>query len=230
MDFEVYCDESRQQLFTGAERQGFVVLGSVWLEASHRAHLKARLRGLRERHDVRGEFKWQKVSPSRLEFYTDLVELFFGENVRFRAIVLAAEEMDAVRFHQADSELMFYKFYYQLLHHWILDQNRYRIFLDAKTNRIEGRIRKLCEVLRNANLSAEILDVQALPSHELDLLQLADVLLGAVSYHFNGGGRSAAKDAVVQAIATHLDDGCIQPTPRGEPKFNIFRFRPQGGW
>jgi hypothetical protein len=229
MDFDVYCDESRQQLFTGKQRAGCVVLGSVWLETAQREHLKGRLMELRARHQVGGEFKWQKVSPSRLDFYTDLVELFFGEPIRFRAIVLAAEEMDAVRFHEADNELMFYKFYYQLLHHWILDQNRYRIFVDTKTNRVASRIRTLERVLRNANLTAEILAVQALPSRQLDLMQLADVLLGAVSYAFNEQTGSTAKAAVVAAIEQHLGHQ-IEPTPRAQDKFNIFRFRPQGGW
>jgi hypothetical protein len=229
MDLEVYCDESRQQLFAGKDRIGFVVLGSVWLETARREDLKARIKELRARHDLHGEFKWQKVSPSRSGFYSDLVELFFGEPMRFRAIVLATEEMDAVRFHDADKELMFYKFYYQLLHHWILGQNTYRIFVDTKTNRVPGRVKILERVLRNANLTAQILGVQALPSRQLDLLQLADVLLGAVSYSFNGRGKSQAKNSVVAAIGQHIGHE-IEPTSRAAQKFNIFRFRPQGGW
>ncbi len=230
MDFEVYCDESRQQLFTGRDRAGFVCLGSLWLESNQRQHLKERVQELRHRHSVGGEFKWHKVSRSREQFYLDLTELFFGEQVRFRAIVLPADEMDAVRFHASDQELMFYKFYYQLLHHWILDQNRYRIFIDMKTNRSAGRVQTLERVLRNANLTSEILGVQALPSRELDLMQLTDVLLGAVSYSFNGRGTSQVKNAVVESICGHIGRGEIAPTPRSEEKFNVFRFRPQGGW
>lgn len=229
MDLEVYCDEARQELFAGRSRDGFVVIGGLWLESARREHLKARIGELRERHRVRGEFKWQKVSPSRESFYLDLVELFFGEPMRFRAIVLAAQEMDAVRFHDADTELMFYKFYYQMLHHWILGQNTYRIFVDVRTNRVRGRVRTLERVLRNANLTAEIACVQALPSRELDVMQLADVLVGAVGFHFNGGGTSAAKGAVVSRIEEHLDHP-IRPTSRAEQKFNIFRFQSEGGW
>jgi len=229
MDFEVYCDESRQELFTGKSRDGFVVIGGLWLESARRQHLKARIGELRERHQVRGEFKWQKVSPARQSFYLDLVELFFREPIRFRAIVLAAQEMDAVRFHAADNELMFYKFYYQMLHQWILGQNTYRIFVDVRTNRVRGRVRTLEQVLRNANLTAEIACVQALPSGELDIMQLADVLVGAVGFAFNDGGRSAAKRAVVSRIEQYLEHP-IQPTSRAEQEFNIFRFRSEGGW
>lgn len=229
MELEVYCDESRQELFAGKNRDGFVVIGGLWLESARRQHLKARIGELRKCHHVHGEFKWQKVSPSREPFYLDLVELFFGEPMRFRAIVLAAQEMDAVRFHGADNELMFYKFYYQMLHHWILDQNIYRIFVDVRTNRMRGRVKTLEQVLGNANLTAEIACVQALPSRELDIMQLADVLVGAVSFTFNGGGTSGAKRAVVARIEQHLEHS-IQPTSRADQKLNIFRFRSEGGW
>lgn len=231
MDFEVYCDESRQDAFCGERRtpDAFVLLGSLWIEASKRPQYKAALHQLRDRHSLHGEFKWNKVSPSRLDFYTDLIEFFFREDIRFRCFVAKAEELDSVHFHEADEELMFYKFYYQLLHHWVLDRNRYRVFVDTKTNRVRNRLRILRDVLRNANLTSEIVDVQALPSRELDLLQLADLLLGAVGYTFHRCKGSAAKSAVVEAIETFIGRP-IGPTSRDVSKFNVFRFRPAGGW
>jgi len=232
MDFEIYCDESRQELFrTRRKAQGvYVIIGGVWIEATKRTYYKDLIRQLRERHRVYGEFKWNRVSPSRLDFYLDLVHLFFREEMRFRCVVLARDEMDAVRFHEADEELMFYKFYYQLLHPWILDLNRYRIFVDMKTNRVPNRLRTLKRVLSNANLTSEILDVQALPSKEVDLIQLTDVLIGAVGYAFHNLKTSDAKRCVVGEIERFLPSHQIQPTWKGEEKFNIFRFRPGGGW
>lgn len=145
MDFEIYCDESRQELFrTERATEGkYVLIGGIWIEASKRAHFKGLIKQFRDHYDVWGEFKWNRVSSSRLDFYLDLVRLFFREDMRFRCILLARDEMDALRFHHADEELMFYKFYYQLLHPWILDLNRYRIFLDLKTNRVPDRLRTL---------------------------------------------------------------------------------------
>src|SRR5574341_996694 len=215
VNLEVYCDESRQELFTSRIRRGFVVLGSLWLESENREDLKARILGLRLRHAVRSEFKWQKVSPAKHTFYADLLGLFFDQPMRFRSIVLAAEEMDALRFHAADSELMFYKFYYQLLHHWIHDQNNYRIFVDTKTNRLPDRVRTLERVLRNANLAARIQSVQALPSADLDLMQLTDVLTGAVGYSANNRGSSSAKNHLIATIEARLGHA-IGPTLRSE--------------
>jgi len=230
MRFEVYCDESRQDLFARPDQGEFVVLGSLWLPAEHRERHKDAIRALRVQHDLHGEFKWQKVSPSRLAFYNDLMGLFFDDpDLRFRCLVLPAGDLDAARFHQSDNELMFHKFYYLMLHGWILDFNSYRIFIDMKTNRVRNRLRMLHEVLSSANLSSVVHCVQALPSSEVDLLQLVDVLIGAVGYSFHNLEGSAAKLAVVKAI----EDGIghpIAPTVHCEPKFNVFRFRPGGGW
>jgi len=231
MNFEVYCDESRQEYFhhrTGVGNH-YTLIGGLWIEADERQDYKSKIRQLRETHDVWGEFKWNRVSPSRQEFYLALVRLFFEEAMRFRCIVLPADQLDAIRFHNADNELMFYKFYYQFLHHWILDFNSYRIFVDLKTNRLHNRLRTLERVLQNANLTVDILAVQALPSRQVDLLQLTDVLIGAVGYQFHKEGTSTAKQAVVKEIETHLGHP-IQPTSRRQQKFNIFRFRPGGGW
>ena len=71
--------------------------------------------------------------------------------------------------------------------------------------------------------------MQALPSDEVDLLQLVDLLIGAVGYKFNGGGGSLAKENVVGTIERHLGHK-LQPTHKMEEKFNVFRWRPGGGW
>ncbi len=232
MNFEVYCDESRQEYFGSPLPEGkprYVLIGSLWFEAANRPGFKASIQDMREEHNVHGEFKWTRVSPSRQSFYTELVSFFFDEPMRFRCIVLPAHQLDAIRFHNDDNELMFYKFYYQLLHQWILDFNTYRIFVDMKTNRVGRRLLRLREVLDRANYTSNGASVQALPSHQVDLLQLGDVLIGAVGFHFNADGTSAAKRAVLQAIEARLRHP-IQPTSKSEEKFNIFRWRPGGGW
>jgi hypothetical protein len=231
MDFEVYCDESRTENFydQAPGDESYVLIGGLWIEASEREDYKAKIKALRETHNVYGEFKWNRVSPSRQQFYLALVRFFFEEAMRFRCIVLPVSQLDAVQFHQADNELMFYKFYYQLLHHWILDFNRYRIFVDFKSNRVRSRLRTLHRVLRNANITSEILAVQALPSDQVDLLQLVDVLIGAVGYRFHQERGSTSKLAVLNEIEDHLGHP-IQPTSRREEKFNVFRFRTGGGW
>ena len=229
MDLEVYCDESRQELFRSpTSGKSYVLIGGIWIKAEDRRAHKEAIKEVRARHRARGEFKWNRVSQSRIEFYAELVQIFFSREIRFRTLVLRADELDAIRFHQSDNELMFYKFYYQLLHHWILDRNTYRVFVDTKTNRLHDRLATLEQCLRNSNLSSEV-KVQALPSQQVDLIQLADVLIGAVSYKFHERQESSAKKRIVAVIEEKLGHE-IRPTSRSENKFNVFRFRSEGGW
>jgi hypothetical protein len=233
MKFEVYCDEALPDLFTSKKpRAQYLMIGAVWLPASIRAEAKEKIAALRETHNVHGELKWRKISPSSLNFYEEIIDLFFayGSDLRFRCIAVDHTKTDMATFHDGDGELGFYKFYYQLLHHWILDFNEYRVFCDLKTSRSPTRLAELRRVLTNANLSAEILDVQPLPSGQLVLMQLCDILLGAASSRLNGDGpASPAKRAIVERIETRLGRK-LGPTWKSEEKFNVFKINLQGGW
>jgi hypothetical protein len=178
MDFEVYCDENHPELFTSQKPSAeYLMIGSLWLPATLRNELKQRIWTLRETHNIWGEIKWCKVSRKALPFYKALIDLFesYGEQLRFRCIAVSHKEFDK-RWHQQDNELGFYKFYYQVLHHWILDFNNYRIFCDHKTNFDLTRLHRLKQCLNNANISASIKDIQALPSKQVVLIQLSDLL------------------------------------------------------
>ena len=209
-----------------------MVIGSLWLPAELRAGYKAAIHGLRDRHRVGGEFKWQKVSDSREAFYCELVEWFCGqgENLRFRCIAVDQQKIDLALFHDDDQELGFYKFYYQVLHHWIDDFNRYSVFVDFKSNRRRDRLVVLRQCLANANLTSQVRSVQAVRSEESILIQMADVLTGAVGAKLNGiGGSGSAKGRVVEVLERSLGRR-MAATTRDEKKLNVFRIDLRGGW
>tara|TARA_R110002049_G_scaffold102073_3_gene247407 strand:+ start:1897 stop:2523 length:627 start_codon:yes stop_codon:yes gene_type:complete len=208
------------------------MIGSLWLPADLREDAKARIAELRQRHGVHGEMKWRKISPSKLDFYTALIDLFmsFGLDLRFRCIAVEHQAMN-LGLHNGDAELGFYKFYYQVLHHWILDQNEYTVFCDLKQNRDRTRLQTLQRVLNYSNRTSIIRDVQSLPSSEVVLLQLSDVLLGAASARLNAReDLGAAKEAVIAHLERRLNRAKLGPTHKSEEKFNIFRIRLGGGW
>ncbi len=233
MRFEVYCDESRPELFFSQQPDArFLMIGSLWLPCELRSELKDKIKTLRQEHHTWGEIKWSKVSPSRISFYLDLADLFisYGLNVRFRCIAVDHSQVD-MSLHEQDSELGFYKFYYQLLHHWILDFNEYHIFCDAKTNRDSTRLGTLRRCLSYANLSSCIRDIQSLPSRQVTLIQLCDLLLGAASSRLNNTLKpNSAKEQFVQRLEEKLGVTRIGSTTLSEKKFNVFQIRLQGGW
>ncbi|KAF0178663.1 MAG: hypothetical protein FD164_2182 [Nitrospirae bacterium] len=235
MDIEVYCDESRPELFTtkATSADRYMLIGSIWIPKDSRSVIKDKIRGLRQKHSAFGEIKWHAVAPSKLDFYRDIVKLFFseGDNLRFRCILIDKQQVDLGAYHKGDAELGFYKFYYQLLHHWIKEGNRYSIFTDTKTTRVRHRLKELHQILNRSNLFSEILAVQALPSDEAVLIQLADLLVGAVGYCCHGHGASPAKKEIVAMIEEYLGHAPCEATMRDEKKFNIFRIRlNEGSW
>lgn len=230
MKFEVYCDESSPEVLWDRNANKYLVLGSIWIPSDFRDELKNDIKLIKSNHNYRNEIKWNKVSPSSFEFYKSLVHYFFNTaSIRFRGIIVEADKVNMVKFHNDDSELSFYKFYYQLLHHWILDFNDYYIFIDHKVNKDLNRIHKLKDVLKNANLFSSIENVQALPSHELLGIQLADFLMGALNGKINGNITSDTKNKIIREIEECLGHE-IMPTPKVEEKFNVFKINLQGGW
>jgi len=233
MKFDVYCDESRPDLLDSVRpRAKYMVVGSLWLPTEERAGFKQQIHALRDRHRVGGEFKWQKISPSRVAFYSELIDWFIsqGDRLRFRCIAVEQDKLQLVTFHESDQELGFYKFYYQLLHHWILDFNEYAIFCDFKRNRLRNRLHVLRRCLESANLSSTVGMVQAIRSQESVLIQAADVLTGVAAGRLNNDLRvGSTKFLVVTRLERSLGRQ-IAPTPKGEAKFNVFKIDLAGGW
>lgn len=235
MDFEVYCDESRPELFVahpGSQLPHNALIGSVWIPSDLRPIVKGSVKELRNKYNIRGEAKWTKVTPSSLAFYKDFVDLVLtNPNAHFRCIVVDAEFLDLERFHANDPELGFYKFYYQLIVHRLAAECGYRIFCDSKVNRDTSRLRTLKTILQNARPKSRVSDIESVKSSESSLVQLCDVLVGAVQSKFNQSNRgSSAKAALLQHIEYRLG-GAIAPTFRSETQFNVFKIMltPTGG-
>ncbi len=230
MDFEVYCDESGLEALTRKEAHKFTAIGGIWMPAEFRETFKTGMIVIKDKYNIKGELKWQKVSPAYLNLYAEIINYFFDtKELRFRVILIESRTVDNIRFNEKDAELGFYKFYYQLLHHWIYDLNSYNIFLDYKVNRNKGRINILKKVLDASNITSEIQQVQALPSHQSLGIQLADILTGLVASKFNNKFTGQAKGRLIEIAESRLGHTITRTSKRVE-KFNVFKINLQGGW
>jgi len=233
MNIDVYCDETYPDLFSSKHPKArYLIIGSLWLESDDRELFKGAIHDLRRQYKIGSEFKWTKVSPSKADFYKVLLTWFYnqGEKLRFRCIAVDYQEVDLIHFHQNDQELGFYKFYYQMLHHWIHPFNVYNIFCDFKRNRIRERLHTLKACLSNSNLVANIERVQSVRSRESVLIQLADVLVGLASARLNNRlTPGSTKESTVAHIEGLLGRK-ISSTALSEKKFNLFKINLNGGW
>lgn len=233
MNIDVYCDEAYPDLFSSKNPQvQYLFIGSIWLKSDDRDRFKADIHRIRNEHKIGGEFKWTKISPSKVNFYKELLTWFYeqGEDLRFRCIAVDYKQVDLIKFHQGDQELGFYKFYYQMLHNWICDENEYQIFCDYKDNRLRDRLHTLRNCLSNASLAATVKNVQSIRSKESVLIQLADVLIGISAARYNKRlSENSAKNEIVEHLETLLGRR-IAHTPRSEKKFNLFKIKLSKGW
>ncbi|MDP4268177.1 MAG: DUF3800 domain-containing protein [Bacteroidota bacterium] len=230
MDFEIYCDESGLEALKREDAHLYSAIGGIWMLSDYRNTFKEKIKEIKVKYNVFGELKWKKVSPAFSDLYKEIIEYFFStDELRFRVILIESKIIDNLKYNEEDSELGFYKFYYQLLHHWIYDFNSYNIFLDHKINRDKGRLKQLKKVLINSNLTSSINQLQALHSNESLCIQLADILTGLVAAKFNNEITGKTKIDLIRYTESILRKK-IAPTNKSEEKFNVFKINLQGGW
>lgn len=233
MKFDIYCDECFPDLLTSKNPQAeFVIIGGLWIPRERRESLKQQIHDLRDTHKIGGEIKSRKVSPSRLSFYRELIDLYLnkGHDVRFRAIAIDRKLIDLSKFHEDSAELSFYKFYYQLLHHWLLPNADYQVFCDYQTNQEPGRLHELRQVLKSANPLTTFSSVQWVRSKESVLTQLSDVITGLVSARLNETPQAgSAKSELLNYLESKLGRP-IAGTSVSEKKLNVFAIRLNEQW
>lgn len=231
-DFNLYCDESRH---TSDPSQSYAVIGALQCPRDEKRRLVHRIHSLMALHKAQGEFGWKRLSPNRNDFYLALQELFITEpELRFRCLVVDRSNLDHERFNEGDSELGFYKLYYQMLVHWLQPGHQYHIYLDWQQNASTRRFEDLRAILKN-KLSgrARVAFLEPVTSHTQPLIQLADLLMGAVGYQWNNLDRrpnsSECKSQFASSLAKQLGHTSLHySTAPGEQKFNIFNWQGRG--
>ena len=174
------------------------------------------------------EVKWSKVSPAKQSFYRDYLDYFFDDDdLHFRAWVAHKTGLVHVDFWQSHDD-WYYKMLFGLLEPLIRPDARFRIYLDKKDTRSARKVVKLHDVLCNNlyDFDRKILErVQVVESHAVEGLQLADLLLGAVSYVNRGLAGNAGKESLIARIRERTGYTLTRPTLLREPKFNMFVWR-----
>jgi hypothetical protein len=228
----IYCDESCHLPNDG---QKAMVLGALWcFKARAKTHNHA-IAALKAKYRLSPffEIKWTKISSGKNDFYCDLVNYFFEQRTMgFRAWVISDKTILVHDDYNQTHDDWYYKMYFYLLRNLISTDRKYHIYLDIKDTRSRKKLRKLSDVLSNANydFSREIIErIQHVRSHDINLLQLADLLIGAMSYHARGLTGSAAKKNIIQIIKKRTGLSLARNTLPGERKFNMCIWRPDSG-
>jgi hypothetical protein len=178
-----------------------------------------RIRELKKEYNFVDEIKWTKVSLSKIRFYIDLVDYFFDTDLRFRAIGVEKAKIRNEDFFQTNDDF-YYKMYYLLLYYNINSFYNYNVYLDIKDTLSACKVRKLREIL-NVRLGV-FRNVQNIRSCESLLMQLADFLMGAISYNVNDTEhKNIAKVQIIEKIRQHAQIPDLGKTNYNN-KLNLF--------
>jgi Protein of unknown function (DUF3800) len=123
--YNVYCDESCHLEHDG---QKAMVIGAIWCSALHATSHARDFRGIKIKHglDPHFEIKWTKVSESKIDFYLEILEKFFGSpDLRFRAIIVPDKAKLDHTAHGQSHEEWYYKMYFDMLKFLISPSAKY---------------------------------------------------------------------------------------------------------
>lgn len=229
-EISIYCDESGH---LPNDTIPSMVLGALWSISSKVSSHNKDIESIKHNHNMSRyfEIKWTKVSQGKLDFYLELLEYFFtSKTMGFRAWVIPDKSLLRHSDFQQTHDDWYYKMYFYLLRNLINTKCRYYIYLDIKDTRSRYKLRKLDEVIRNAHydFSRDIIRrVQHVHSHDINLLQLCDLLIGAVAYHFRQLTSNEGKQRLISYIKEQTGFNLNTNTLPSERKFNICIWRPK---
>jgi hypothetical protein len=229
--YNVYCDESCHLENDG---QQIMVLGAVWSPLEKTREISERIREIKVRHQLSPKFeiKWTKVSPAKQAFYMDVLDYFFdNDDLHFRALVAEDKNKLQHELYNQDHDTWYYKMYFEMLKIILDPKNSYRIYLDIKDTCSADKTRKLNEVLCNNiyDFERKIIErLQTVRSHEVEILQLADMLIGIISYVNRNLSGNSAKEALVERMRVRSGYQLTKKTLLKEDKVNLLLWQATG--
>ncbi len=229
--FNIYCDES---CHLENDHQKVMVLGAIWTPMEAVRDLSRAARALKVKHRLSASFelKWGKVSAAQQGYYEDVLRWFWQTpELHFRGLIVPDKSRLDHPSHNQTHDEWYYKMYFDLLKVIVDPTQRHCIYLDIKDTRGRKKIRKLHEVLSNAHydFSRSIIEkIQLVRSEEIELVQLADFIIGIVSYVNRDLQGSHAKTTLVQQLRSYSGYSLRATTLLKEEKLNLFRWHARG--
>lgn len=230
MIHNIYCDES---CHLKNDHQKVMVLGAVWCPLEKRREIAIRLREIKSKHDLPVDFevKWTKVSAAKVSFYQDYLDYFFDDDdLHFRALIVPDKSLLQHDLFGHDHDTWYYKMYFDMLKVILEPESGYRVYLDIKDTRGAAKVAKLHDVLCNNmyDFKRRIIErVQLVHSHEIEQLQLADLLVGAISYINRNLTGSKGKLQLIARMKARSHYSLTHSTLLRENKVNLLRWHAQ---
>ncbi len=223
----IYCDESCHLNYTSESYMGF---SCIVCNLDKIKEVNQNIKELKIRHGIPAhqELKWSKICKTNYELYKDVINYFFIDDDLACRTLLVKNKHDLKFTKRNTKSDFYYKMMYFLIIKFINPHKQYNIYLDIKDTNSSDRINNLKQYLNRTkldyNVTNTITKIQTIRSYESCILQLSDILLGAIMYanKYDDQNLSTSKSKLVQFIREKSNKKLTIPTLQNEPKLNIF--------
>ncbi len=209
-----------------------MVFGAIKCDADQVANAIKQIKSLRVVHNYHTEIKWTKLHTKHLPFYKALINLFFDCHfLKFKAtVVLDKNLLDHEKYNNGSHADFYYKMAYYSLRDFLSTPNTtYQIYFDYVDTQGNNKASRLRDILINRMHGNLELSTQVIRSHESNLIQLCDLLIGAIGYVNRNdlAHLSSIKNQIIEHLKVKSHRSLNIASAPWEEKFNLFLFSPR---
>lgn len=224
MEYNVYCDES---CHLASNDSKYMLIGAVYCPKFKVKRVNEYIEHLKENYNISNkiELKWNKVDKKTEKLYLDIINYFFNnDDLKFRVIVIDKTKLDHEKYNQTENDF-YHKAYYEMLKYIIIPGNSYNIYPDIKDTNSYYYHQVMLDYLRikmQDTNKRTIKKVQPIRSYEAPILQINDILIGALSYHYRNLSENGVKLNIISEIKKLYQNDLNETSYCSNTKFNIF--------
>jgi len=224
VDIKIFCDES---CHLEHDASNAMVFGALACKGDSVGEIDAAIKTLRQRHGYVRELKWTKLSRLDMNFYSELFDMLLkSPHLRFKAVIVPEKSvLDHETFNHGSGNTFYYKLAYYALRDFIEEGKTFRVYMDYMDTLGRTKVATLKDVLMSCKPKS--LEAQTIRSHESQLIQVCDLLIGAVCYanRKDLSKQSELKNDLVAMIAQKFGQPLNEQTSKYTKKFNLFKIK-----
>lgn len=227
MEYNVYCDESCHLVSNDSK---YMLIGAVYCPKYKVKKVNEYIEHLKENYNLSDkiELKWNKIDKKIEKLYLDIINYFFNnDDLKFRVIVVDKTKLDHEKYNQTENDF-YHKAYYDMLKYIIIPGNSYNIYPDIKDTNSYYYHQVMLDYLRikmSDTNKKTIKKVQPIRSYEAPILQINDILIGALSYYYRNLSGNSVKLNIINEIKKLYQNDFDSSSYYSNTKFNIFIWR-----
>lgn len=225
----------------GISNDRFTVVGGICLHKSTLEGVYRTMQEYREAFNMKAELKWTKVSDQKETEYRWLVDYFFAMNnsnrLQFHSVIFDSHQWNHHKYNDGVGDTGLSKLYYQLILHKFMchcgPHGSLYVCMDHRNSQTSLHdLRNMLNATgrRDHGLSDPLKQLISKHSHDDDLLQLNDVILGAVCAVRNGKHllsdyRKSKRLLALQVLEKSGLSTFERDSPKGVNRFSVWNMK-----